>query len=287
MASTKALWCIAILLLSGCAGPATPASKSSGPGQTGVPTGSLTGTVVDDARLPLQGVEIQASNPEHEARTTTDEVGAFRFSALPAGTYEVAAALLGYEPASRRVDVRPGESNQTVFVLQSERTAQGPKQVKLAEDTYLACAFDLVVTTVTRHVCAFDSAHKSRARFDFARVGLYGIMQEVVWKNSLGVTANRMTVQLDLNLVCNAAGLCSVTRSYAARSGPSPVRLYTDVRGDAENFGTSPMPFYSAAAPNGDGKPAFSFQQRITHYVTGFYDGHGSLDTFSALPPAG
>lgn len=64
-------------------------------GQT---TGSIQGQVVDDQGAPLPGVTVTASSPSLQGQqvSVTDAGGAFRFPALPPGTYNITAQLEGF-----------------------------------------------------------------------------------------------------------------------------------------------------------------------------------------------
>ena len=68
--------------------------------------GSLEGVVRGPGGLVLPGVTVSLSGPEivGTRAATTDENGAYRFPALPPGTYAVSFELLGYE-ALRRDDI--------------------------------------------------------------------------------------------------------------------------------------------------------------------------------------
>ena len=64
-------------------------------------TGSIVGVIKDASGAVLPGATVEARSPSSIGvrSTTTDEQGAYRFPALPAGTYEVSATLQGFTPA--------------------------------------------------------------------------------------------------------------------------------------------------------------------------------------------
>lgn len=68
-------------------------------------TGSIRGTVKDEAGEPLPGVSVELKGPAlmGTRTTTTDVTGEFRFPALPIGAdYEVSFSLAGFQPAANK-----------------------------------------------------------------------------------------------------------------------------------------------------------------------------------------
>src|SRR5688572_27057492 len=69
-------------------------------------SGTITGTVTDKDGSPVPGVTVTASSTERGDTTAyTAEDGFYRFPVLLPGTYEIKAALEGFETAVRK-DVR-------------------------------------------------------------------------------------------------------------------------------------------------------------------------------------
>ena len=68
------------------------------------PPGKLNGTVVDTSDNVLPGVSIALRGPESRSTVTTRD-GAFAFSALPFGDYEVRVSLDGFATVVRKVTV--------------------------------------------------------------------------------------------------------------------------------------------------------------------------------------
>lgn len=81
-------------------------------------TGSILGTVSDEAGAALPGVTVTTSSPSLQGtRTTvTDETGAFRFVLLPPGSYSVTAELSGFATATRS-DLRVALGKDSTFDL--------------------------------------------------------------------------------------------------------------------------------------------------------------------------
>ncbi len=93
--------------------------------------GTILGTVTDNSKAVVPGVDISVKNTETGVTrsTVTDGVGNFTIPELPIGTYELTASLKGFQKVTvqdlrveiageRRVDVtlRPQASNETVLV---------------------------------------------------------------------------------------------------------------------------------------------------------------------------
>ena len=81
-------------------------------------TGSIIGTVRDSTGGALPGVTITATNQANGAtrETITDELGAFRVTALNPGLYTLSVALTGFENL-KRTDVRVNIASQVEIPL--------------------------------------------------------------------------------------------------------------------------------------------------------------------------
>jgi protocatechuate 3,4-dioxygenase beta subunit len=86
--SAKLVWLLALFVLSPLAAYAQEQ------------TGSIQGTVKDGSGAVLPGVTIEVRSPAVVGvqSTTSDAEGRYRFPALPATTYELSAALPGFNP---------------------------------------------------------------------------------------------------------------------------------------------------------------------------------------------
>ena len=75
-----------------------------------ITTGTITGRIIDDQGASVPGVTIQATNRDTGfVRTTvSDEVGTYRLAALPVGSYEMLAALSGFQRNQRTLMVEVG-----------------------------------------------------------------------------------------------------------------------------------------------------------------------------------
>jgi hypothetical protein len=68
--------------------------------QTASLAGQLEGSVLDPTHAPLPGASLRACHVDTgvEQHVQSDRNGFYRFSALPAGRYELHAALTGFSP---------------------------------------------------------------------------------------------------------------------------------------------------------------------------------------------
>ena len=105
------------------------------PAAAQITTGSITGTVVDDAKDPLPGAVVSARNVDMglERAVPADRLGKFSLIGLPPGDYEVSATLSGYGALPQDVVVRLGQTSVLDFSMQPLRftenvtvTAQAP-----------------------------------------------------------------------------------------------------------------------------------------------------------------
>ena len=77
----------------------------------------VSGTISDQTGAPLPGVRITLHGLT-DRTTQTGTAGDFAFVGIPAGEYEIAAELSGFEPLRRTVRVKPGERTAVSFTLQ-------------------------------------------------------------------------------------------------------------------------------------------------------------------------
>ena len=101
------------------------------------PAGKLNGTVVDTSDKVLPGVTIALRGPEDRS-VVTDRNGAFAFSALPLGDYELRASLVGFstivqkitvtettDPVQIRMRVARGSDVEIVFIANGQMVMTG------------------------------------------------------------------------------------------------------------------------------------------------------------------
>lgn len=91
----------------------------------------VAGTVTDSTNgKPLQGVDILVTrNAQTVARTTTDAFGRYIVHDLPIGMYDVEARLIGFRPATARLEIRDGAAP----IQLSFRMVPAPVELKSIE----------------------------------------------------------------------------------------------------------------------------------------------------------
>src|SRR6266849_5516908 len=85
------------------------------------PSGEISGTVVDSSGLSVPGVTVTLTNQAtNVARVVqTNEVGLYVISAIPPGTYDLKAELLGFRTVERKgIPVQVGSANRLAFTME-------------------------------------------------------------------------------------------------------------------------------------------------------------------------
>src|SRR5437667_12557799 len=74
------------------------------PAYAQTPSGEISGTVVDSSGLPVPGVTVTLTNPATNVVRVvqTNEVGLYVISAIPTGTYDLKAELIGLRRCERQ-----------------------------------------------------------------------------------------------------------------------------------------------------------------------------------------
>src|SRR2546428_12792479 len=80
--------------------------------------GSVSGVVTDRAAgMPMGSVRVSVLNTNRS--TLTNQQGRYTIQALPAGTYQVQAAIIGYAAVTSPATVPPGQAATVDFALRS------------------------------------------------------------------------------------------------------------------------------------------------------------------------
>ncbi len=117
-----ALW-LALVVASSCnLLPAAPRPTPSAPG-------TVEGAVTDAEGRAIEGASITPVTggvrlPLIDYRTRED--GRYETRSLPAATYVITAAAMGYKPASQEVRVDPGRTSRVDFVLEPDPSLPSP-----------------------------------------------------------------------------------------------------------------------------------------------------------------
>src|SRR5438552_7123649 len=116
--------------------------------QTGI-NASLGGTVADATGALIPGVEVTAKNTGTGVASTsiTNESGTYRFPSLQPGTYEVTAALSGFQSQTFRLNLGTSQQIRQNFTLQVGTVAQAV-EVTAAADALLTAATASVGTVL-------------------------------------------------------------------------------------------------------------------------------------------
>ena len=91
------------------------AFADAGPARAQAASG-LSGSVYDQTGAALAAVTVTIHGPVTR-ETTTNPEGAFTFTGLPPGTYQVSAVLNGFDPADRSSDIKPGAVTSLALTL--------------------------------------------------------------------------------------------------------------------------------------------------------------------------
>src|SRR5712691_4607284 len=73
----------------------------------------ISGIVVDESGAGVPGATVQLTGPAGRALTTSGQGGAYRFSGLASGTYQLTVSLVGFSRATRN-NIVVGSGNVVV-----------------------------------------------------------------------------------------------------------------------------------------------------------------------------
>src|SRR5262245_2496799 len=92
----------------------------------GQATGSILGSITDSSSARMPGVSVTAVNPASGAQRTaiTNETGAYNFSSLLPGDYEVTAEIAGFKTVLKRATVNVGRSVTVDIAMEVGEVAQ-------------------------------------------------------------------------------------------------------------------------------------------------------------------
>src|SRR5206468_9274338 len=89
-------------------------------------TGSIVGSVTDASSARIPGVTVKLTNTATglDRTSTTNETGAYNFSSLLPGDYEVTAEISGFKTILKRATVNVGRSITVDFAMEVGEVAQ-------------------------------------------------------------------------------------------------------------------------------------------------------------------
>lgn len=254
----------------------------------------ITGTLTDDSLAPIAGAQVGILNSDPQVVVTTNEAGQFALVGLVPGPYTIQFQQLGYLTVTKQVDAVGGQTVDIQVILNPIAVQTGESRYfTIIGEGYFACGADTpVVTWGNLHACVYDT-HKPNVSFEAPKADLTGIMDEVVWTQSSGLTSQSLYVYLAYGQVCDpfCENAATFDPDYGDDASPSPVRFYVSFDDkQKERVPEDPMPLKSITFPNRDGEPfVIVFQQRMTHYITLFWGPLAEetvLEDFSAIPDA-
>lgn len=95
-------------------------------------TAALVGSVMRDTLGHAMAGGIEVRIPQLNGATTTNYMGEFRFTRVPAGTYLVAIRAVGYEPLSDSIKFVENQTITHEFVLKPLATQLDPVRTQAA-----------------------------------------------------------------------------------------------------------------------------------------------------------
>lgn len=195
--------------------------------------GSISGLVVNDEMLPVEGANVSITKPA-VGTATVDAAGRFTFNDLVPGTYGLLVRALGYESVAERVDVLANEVTQKTIVLRSVARPV-PRSEAYIEKGYLRDGFAYPMGNTTNNGPSQIGTQAAQ------QVWTYNVTRDIVsqvsalrWEPRAPGTSGRMWIQIDL-LLEGAPGTCGVQTSnpvfcqaMGRLHGPSPVVIRAD-----------------------------------------------------------
>lgn len=277
---------LASLVLAGCLGGGSPGpAQVGGPGKIGADisdtTGAIRGLVQDDSLLAVEGATVTIT--ELEARATTDAQGRYVLANLPPGFHRVIASRLGFDTQFQRVEVRVREYAEHSFVLKAVPPLQEAVIEKIIREGYIACGVHYVVGVISNtNVCAWDTTHRPQIDFDVEKArSPAAIVLELQWTRSSGATGDSLAYGLWKDPGCQPPP-CEGGNQIAGVEGKSPLKLVVKAKSFERRMNAEGATTFSALTFVGQGenlapgvpvsKPVVVFQQRVTHYISVFYN---------------
>lgn len=300
--------------LAGCAGAkagvketeAEVQSTVSATGEAAADAGSIEGFVTDDALIPIPGASVAVL--ELSLTATTDDTGAFAFTNLAPGKYGVAAAALGYDSASKNVDVRANEASRVSFSLEPLEIKEPYALVLGPYSAFLECTFGTpnVAGSCPNNVTAGGQTitllPNVRNTFRFKMLNeTEAFVGELRWQPSAYGTSRSLALtfsysaRTSFHWWCRAGGSspiynlylmdggCQVTGSSSASQLPSNEPQKPNVNLTLQYAISSPFGSVNTGNPAASQPVYLTLQQRAEAIITLFQDGVPP-DGYTAFP---
>lgn len=277
-----------LVLAAGCTASGS-AKTSVGSDAVDAVVGTVSGSVVDDAGLPIEGVTVNLQDAQNVS-TVTDAGGAFQLVSVPVGTHNLVAAKVGYLTVQRAVTIVEGEPVEGVDIsLNPIEVPAVPDIVVVQGKGFISCSFTTpaFATTYTQP-CGIDPNNEPRFLFDVdVAKGLVGVVLELQWTPTTSATAQELRLGLWKNPTCGSKG-CGTEKEYLPYvSGKSPLKkvqgnssepLRTDLDLDKPTrLGAMALVRDPAVAGENPVDVGLVWQQPVDFWASIFYN----IDTYS------
>jgi hypothetical protein len=295
----RALCMAALVLSAGClsseaAEIQAPAARAS----FGEETGAIRGVVVDDSLNPMPNLLVGLNGGN---ASLTDGAGAFVYSDLLPGTYEVLVQGVAVLPVSTRVEVVAQQATEVTIAVQHLPSTEPYLETRIQDGiTFCGTSFRepgaakpsyLQICGVLFYAGLTDY-DRFRLDWQIPMPGLVGLWAETVWvRNS--AAAGGYNVLWD---VFDSSGNIRLIGSNGSGQSPLQVRIeraaidaQVEAHGDGDcpadgecHLGSFHASYGETLGPSAPVDAAVSVMQRYSVYLTSFY--HGELpNEFTAV----
>lgn len=207
------------------------------------PLGNVTGSVLDEETgLPLEGVQVTLAS-ESQKPQYTDRSGFYEFKRLANGDYNVVFSKAGYEPLTRRANIRQGRDS----LLEARLKKVGPKYGGLAAqlvDKDSKQPISKAYITASGLDSALSTDTEGRFRVSKMQEGTQSIRVEAP-----GYTSQEFPVEIKPDqivdqkfLLTKAAPETGTCAGVVKNSEGTPLTaVFTSDTGTVKPFGTDPL----------------------------------------------
>lgn len=293
------------LVLAGCVSSegTNPQSQGDGgpiaSGEAIADAATIHGLVVDDTQAPIEGA--LAAIVSLGLKVETDTAGAFHFTNIPPGAYEISVIKLGYSSSGKRVEVAANQNLDGVFIaLTPIVVAQVYQETFGPFQGYFECH----IGTVTVQSCATNSFesqvfpnNKRFLHYDLSADNWETMWGEARWTPAAAGTASGMAIYPSYSKryaegngghwYCEADGTTPIWFRWDADESRSICTSQGGMDPPAV-MATNPLMLVADpgfASPPAEIVPRIQFQQRFELIITIFY-GEPAQEGFSAFPDA-
>lgn len=240
-----------LLPLAGCASEAGPEEPSLVTDETGL----IRGVVVDVAIVPVVGATVTILGA---GNTTTDEGGAFLFSGLPAGTYQILVEKIGHFASRSTATVEAGVERPPIVKIVLEADPTGTPFV---QDEVFEGFVQQGFTVATARAGSSDAPDQH-----FERLPEW-FQIEMVWDSTQALGDG-----MDLTYISRAPN-ATVSQSFSTVRGTSPIHAGVDKNTLIANDigGDTVISLAVFSAPSGPAPVALTLDQGFTLFMHRFY----------------